>query len=433
METSSPPTPIITTCSTNTSRSSNSSSTDLPSSTGPVQPGHAKITGHFSGIVLTGTHHLDVTLPIAYEVPYEVIQPALTAFADAEKQGNGGIETSLHKVWQSLMADCFAPDHKAARTSPDETLPQGEVTQTRDSILEAVTRERDKLKADLEAVHSLNGRIEHMVQVLSAKVQQVEKERIMEDDDLASLMHESTPSSTLTTSAQQDLHEHAHPARPAMELGHEVQEPASVEEYRQQLQALEQDSRLEIKRLNELLLRRSSELADERTDHAQQRAEAAKLRSKLAALTKCLSAAESSTGRLKRALGRAGLGHTRVATNPTLAMSQQQQQQQQQQEYQQQQPQLGVKSIIAAFDNSATMLTPRMAPVGNQGDSPRKGKGRMGVPKLHLQQELVADDSAKPKMLSIKAKNALHDDALVADLKDLTRWAHNCHRARKNP
>jgi len=263
-----------------------------------------------------------------------------------------------------------------------------------------------------------------MVQAMSAKVQHFERERVMEDDDLAGLMHKSTPGSIQPMSVQQDLQEEqAHPERSAMALGQEVQEPARVEEYRQRLQLLERDSRLEVKRLNELLLRRSSELADERTHHAQQRAEAATLRSKLSAVTNSLSSVESSTVRLWRALGRAGLGHALI---PTPQQKQQQQQRPQQlPEGQRQQPQLCLKLDEPIENDSAALITPRMASVG-----------RIGVPKLNLPQDqagkqMLHDDEP---VVDLKAgKNTLHDDALVADLKDLTRWAHNCHRARKTP
>jgi len=399
-------------------RSSSRASANTSASSGLVQPGHAKIHGHFSGSVLTSTHHLDVALPISYEVHFEDIKPALTAFADAQKQGNGGIETILEKVWRAFMTEFSAPGQKAAGASPDETMLQGGVTKTQDSIL----AERDQSRADLEATRFLSGRIEHILQAIPAKVQHFEKERIMEDDDLAGLMHESTRGSIEPNGVQQELQEdNAHSACPAIVLGQKVQEPATVEEYRRQLQALERDSMLEVKRLNELLLRRSSELADERSDRAEQRADAAKLRSKLAALTNFVSSAESSTGRLQRALGRAGLGHARVVTKPALATSQQNQQQE---ERRQQQPQRHLKLDEFTDDDSAALLTPPGSPLGNYG------QGCVRVRKLNLPQDLVADDSAK--MLSMNVgTNALHDNALVADLKDLNRWAHNCHRVRK--
>merc|ERR1740129_1923995 len=136
-------------------------------------------------------------------------------------------------------------------------------------------------------------------------------------------MHESTSSSIEPMSVQPELQkDHAHPAHLAKVLGQEVQEPATVEEYRWSLQSREHDSMLEMKHANELVLQRSSGLADERrSDHVQQRAEAAKLKSKLAALANFVSSVESSTGRLQRALGRAGLSHAHVVTKPTPATS----------------------------------------------------------------------------------------------------------------
>merc|ERR1719336_2826374 len=98
------------------------------------------------------------------------------------------------------------------------------------------------------------------------------------------------------------------------------------------------------------------------------------------------------------------MGHALVPT-PMRGRSQQKQLP----ERQRVQPQLCLKLDEPTDNDLAATLTTRMDSMGTQG--------RISIPKLNLPQDQAG-------------KGTMHDDALVADLKELTRWADNCHRPR---
>jgi len=62
----------------------------------PVPPGSIRICGHFSGSVTTPSHHMDVSLPVSYTVPYVSIEPSLTAFMHASQKAKDGDNEDDH-------------------------------------------------------------------------------------------------------------------------------------------------------------------------------------------------------------------------------------------------------------------------------------------------------------------------------------------------
>jgi len=89
----------------------------------PVPPGNVRICGHFTGSITTASHHLDVSLPVKYTVPYVSIEPCLSAFFHASKKetadGDGSVGHGGHE------GSCAMPGHTdkhgggmAARVEP---------------------------------------------------------------------------------------------------------------------------------------------------------------------------------------------------------------------------------------------------------------------------------------------------------------------------
>mmetsp|Transcript_81943 Transcript_81943/g.240551 ORF Transcript_81943/g.240551 Transcript_81943/m.240551 type:complete len:397 (+) Transcript_81943:32-1222(+) len=140
----------------------------------PVPVGRAWIHGHFTGIVATSSHCMDVAVPIQHEVPISAILPALAALREASETECEGVASehtpSSHhgtpkrterlskKLWEELLAifsaetgDCHPDSHPAAPEGTAEAAREVEA-EAKEALLQEVIDQRNNLINENEAI-----------------------------------------------------------------------------------------------------------------------------------------------------------------------------------------------------------------------------------------------------------------------------------------
>lgn len=189
-----------------------------------MPPGQIRLKGHFTGVVTTASHCLDISVPLSYEVPLGALEPALLAFLEAQKEAEamspgGDFEAEQlqmeSRVWQDLIAivhaDKKGQDSRAreimkiaqhgkrgGRTAGDPQLQRIEEKEAalevdleaKEELLEKVMEERERLRAENEDLKdkqegqgSLTSFVKRATHVLVEGVQEVEHILGLEEDE----------------------------------------------------------------------------------------------------------------------------------------------------------------------------------------------------------------------------------------------------------
>lgn len=144
----------------------------------PVPPGSIRISGFFTGSITTPSHLLDISLPISCTVPYESIEPSLTAFMHASQEthhgddGDGAAKTVKERIqadlWKKLKAICHV-DVQSVDGGDDAPVPprhvsggDGKLSRQISRQISGLANEHEELEHAVEELEKMAHRVEQL-------------------------------------------------------------------------------------------------------------------------------------------------------------------------------------------------------------------------------------------------------------------------------